>query len=61
MPPEVGIHEWRIGRARTALVAKLGREPTDEEVEIAAPTTPCRRLAALKAADFGDQVDKYVT
>jgi RNA polymerase primary sigma factor len=32
VPVHVGQRERRIGRARAALVARLGREPTDEEI-----------------------------
>lgn len=35
VPVHIGQRERRIGRARAALVAQLGREPTDEEVELA--------------------------
>ncbi|HUA03374.1 MAG TPA: sigma-70 family RNA polymerase sigma factor [Solirubrobacteraceae bacterium] len=36
VPVHIGQRERRIGRARGALVAKLGREPTDEEIAAAA-------------------------
>jgi len=36
VPVHIGQRERRIGRARAALVAKLGREPTDEETAAAA-------------------------
>jgi RNA polymerase primary sigma factor len=36
IPVHIGQRERRIGRARAALVAKLGREPTDEETAAAA-------------------------
>jgi RNA polymerase primary sigma factor len=36
VPVHIGQRERRIGRARTALVAQLGREPTDEETAEAA-------------------------
>jgi RNA polymerase primary sigma factor len=32
IPVHIGQRERRIGRARAALVAELGREPTDEEI-----------------------------
>ena len=36
VPVHIGQRERRIGRARAALAAKLGREPTDEETAAAA-------------------------
>jgi len=36
IPVHIGQRERRIGRARAALVAELGREPTDEETAAAA-------------------------
>jgi RNA polymerase primary sigma factor len=36
VPVHIGQRERRIGRARAALVAELGREPTDEETAAAA-------------------------
>ena len=36
VPVHIGQRERRIGRARAALVAELGREPTDEETASAA-------------------------
>ena len=36
VPVHIGQRERRIGRARATLVAKLGREPTDEETAAAA-------------------------
>ena len=36
VPVHIGQRERRIGRARAALVAQLGREPTDEETAAAA-------------------------
>jgi len=36
VPVHIGQRERRIGRARATLVAKLGREPTDEEIAAAA-------------------------
>jgi len=39
IPVHIGQRERRIGRARAALVAKLGREPTDEETAEAAEIT----------------------
>jgi RNA polymerase primary sigma factor len=36
VPVHIGQRERRIGRARTALVAELGRDPTDEEIAEAA-------------------------
>ena len=36
VPVHIGQRERRIGRARAALVARLGREPTDEEIAEAA-------------------------
>jgi RNA polymerase primary sigma factor len=36
IPVHIGQRERRIGRARAALVAELGREPTDEEIAKAA-------------------------
>jgi RNA polymerase primary sigma factor len=32
VPVHIGQRERRIGRARSALIARLGREPTDEEI-----------------------------
>jgi RNA polymerase primary sigma factor len=32
VPVHIGQRERRIGRARAALIARLGREPTDEEI-----------------------------
>ena len=36
VPVHIGQRERRIGRARAALIAQLGREPTDEEIAEAA-------------------------
>jgi RNA polymerase primary sigma factor len=36
VPVHIGQRERRIGRARSALIAQLGREPTDEEIARAA-------------------------
>jgi RNA polymerase primary sigma factor len=36
IPVHIGQRERRIGRARATLVARLGREPTDEEIAEAA-------------------------
>jgi RNA polymerase primary sigma factor len=49
IPVHLGQRERKIGRAQRELAARLGREPTDEEIAEAAEITP-EELAEARAA-----------
>jgi len=60
VPVHIGQRERRIGRARTALVAKLGREPTDEEIAAAAELEVREVRASREIARVVTSLDRPV-
>ena len=60
LPVHVAQREGRLARARTALTAKLGREPTLEEVAAAADVSLEEALALAKAPRVVTSLDRPV-
>jgi RNA polymerase primary sigma factor len=60
IPVHLGQRERRIGRAQRELAAKLGREPTDEEVAEAASLTLAEVYEARDAARVVTSLDRPV-
>jgi len=60
VPVHIGQRERRIGRERAALVAKLGREPTDEEIAAAAELDPREVRATRDIARVVTSLDRPV-
>src|SRR5579884_2688010 len=60
IPVHLGQRERRILRAQRELAAKLGREPTDEELAAAADLTPAEVQEARDAARVVTSLDRPV-
>jgi RNA polymerase primary sigma factor len=60
VPVHIGQRERRIGRARAALIAQLGREPTDEEIGQAAELEVSEVRAARAIARVVTSLDRPV-
>jgi len=60
VPVHIGQRERRIGRARATLVARLGREPTDEEIAEAAALDLREVLATQNIARVVTSLDRPV-
>ena len=60
VPVHIGQRERRIGRARAALIAELGREPSDEELATAAELELREVLATRDIARVVTSLDRPV-
>ena len=60
VPVHIGQRERRIGRARSSLIAALGREPTDEEIAEAAELTSARCSPPAEIARVVTSLDRPV-
>jgi RNA polymerase primary sigma factor len=60
IPVHLGQRERKIGRAQAELAAKLGREPTDEEIAQAAELDPDEVREAREAARVVTSLDRPV-
>ena len=57
IPVHLGQRERKIARAHSELAAKLGREPTDDEIATAAGITPAELAEAREAARVVTSLD----